>query len=171
MNNTVLLKSKNCSIELEAWKKEKKNSAKGLDLVTLICAILMIYFVFGPHSSTLWGIVFVVASGILSYFTNKVSKSMTAEYDYFSSLCNTEYLLIYQDKICGECSKGDLLLSIKQIDKVTHSTLQHTDKEHFYNDQLLIYDTVGNCYRFMSFSNARELEMVIKNLINEGENK
>ena len=77
--------------------------------------------------------------------------------------------MIYEDKICGECSKGDFSLSIKQIDRVSHLSQEYIDKERFYNDQLVIYDVVGNCYNFISFSNARELEMIIKNLLTMGD--
>ncbi len=172
MNSNLLGKSKNCSIELEAWKAEKRNSMKGFVIPAFVCIAIAVYLIFGPDTDaekSFLGLAFMVASLILSYFMNRVNRSIKNEGDYFSSLCNTEYLMVYEDKICGECSKGDLSLSIKQIDRVSHFSQEHIDKDRFYNDQLIIYDIVGNKYDFISFSNARELEMIIKNLLTKGE--
>lgn len=174
MNGNLLSKSKNCLIELEAWKTEKRNSTKGLAVGALVCIIIAAYLMLGPDSDaekSFLGFAFMVASAILSFFINRVHKATKNDSDYFSSLCSTEYLMIYEDKICGECSKGDLLLSIEQIDRVSHLSQEHINKDRFYNDHLVIYDIVGNSYNFMSFSNARELEMIINELLRKVENK
>ncbi len=118
METNLLAKSKNCSIELEAWKVEKRNSTKGLAIGALICIIIAAYLILGPDSDaekSFWGLAFMVVGVILSYLINRVNKSTKSESDYFSSLCSTEYLMVYEDKICGECSKGDLSLSIKKL--------------------------------------------------------
>lgn len=172
MKNILLAKSKNCSVELEAWKAERRNSVKGLGIAGIICFIFWI-LIFEPNSDgqeSFFALAFMLSGLMLMVIWNRLVKGIKNQSDYFSSLCSTEYLMIYEDKICGESSKGDLLLSIEQIDRVSHIPEEHIKKDCFYNERLVIYDVVGNCYNFFSFSNARELEMVIKNLLAKGEN-
>lgn len=168
MSNNLLAKSKNCSIELEAWKREKENGKIGLAVGGFVSIAIAVFLIFGSDSDkekSILGLVFMFLALGMLYFLDKIHKNLKRDGDYFLNLCKTEYLMVYEDKICGECAKGDFVLSINQVESVTHFSEGNVNNEHFKNDELIIYDIVGNSYSFKTFSNARELEMIIQNLI------
>ena len=141
----------------------------GIALIILILQISGIIKVSNIVADIILGVAIIIGYFYLKKMLDK-STEINNEYNKFKALCDSELLIVFDDRIHGNNSKGELTLMCSEIDKVT--SVQKNDIEdssRYKHETLIIIDIVGNRYEFCSFGNVKELVLILNDVLSRKE--
>lgn len=171
----ILARSSVYTQELETWRK---NALKVCSIWTIAFIICLTIICMGPYLVELlqgndhitmenWSwITMCLGLIITGFIAPKFIERINEVYARCQPYCETESLILDDEKIYGESSKGRVLLSYEDISSVTFQKYKHNEPifgqiPSFENNMLRIRDQKGNYYTFYSFINCNELKSII----------
>ncbi len=184
---SILSRSVSAKPEMERWKKDNLKTASRLPMVGAIpLLVFALFWAYAANSDNwdlrkmsetlsesvlLWIILFGIV-GVFSFMSTKLSREVDEMTASYLIACDTEYLVLDEEKIYGSTKHGSITLYYHQIHNVrcigSSMTIFNQNTNDFSYNRLVITDLSDNRFEFVSFANARELCTLIESIVSTG---
>lgn len=175
IHDSILIKSEDCTQQLEEWKKMHE---KVLNQLLLCVGLFGLIILFGPYIIAfledkkisqvdgyppLVYVVLGIAIVLVTVFVYKEIAKVRSEYMVYKQFCAVEFLAADSNKIYGATTKGSYSLNYNQINSVRYVPGARSDMRtpRYPNDILVVKDIAGNEFKFYSFRNCKDIKAVI----------